>query len=278
MQPLISSTRLYNVAPAARAAWEALLQAVYQRAGIRVQMIEHAWPQPVAELWARPGLCGAFMCGWPFWQATRAGQSMAINALAGVVPDFAAYNDQPRYRSEFLVRTDSGSKPSWKRLEDGFGSRYGWMVKDSQSGWNAPRSVLARHAQGKPLFAESSGPYGNPLSLLKALRDQQIDITAVDGWYLDLLRAHTPEVLLGLKTLAYTPWTPNPLLVTGQGVAPDVARRLQAELLKLHLDSECAPLLAAAHVARFTPVNSSEYSGLDAMAEEALALGYPEIA
>jgi ABC-type phosphate/phosphonate transport system substrate-binding protein len=274
MQPLISSTRLYNVSPAARTAWEALLQAAYKRADIRVQMIEHAWPQPVAELWARPGLCGAFMCGWPFWHATRTGHSMEITALAGVVPDFAAYEGQARYRSEFLVRADSG----WKKLEDSFGTRYGWMVKDSQSGWNAPRSVLARHAQGKPLFAQSSGPYGNPLSLLKALHDQQIDITAVDGWYLDLLRAHTPEVMLGLQTLACTPWTPNPLLVTGRGVAPDVARRLQAELLDLQLDSECAPLLAAAHVARFTPVDPSEYSQLDAMAEEALALGYPEIA
>lgn len=33
----ITSTRMYDVAPAARAAWHALLRAAHARAGLRVQ-------------------------------------------------------------------------------------------------------------------------------------------------------------------------------------------------------------------------------------------------
>ncbi len=269
---LITSTRMYDVAPAARAAWHALLQAAQARAGLRVGVIEHAWPTPIGELWERPGLCGAFMCGWPFISAVQSGR--AFTALAAVVPDWPAYEGLPRYRSEFLVRADCG----WTGLADAAGSRYGWMVRDSQSGWNAPRAVLAGLASpGGTLFAASKGPYGNPRGLLRALAEDEIDLTAIDGWYLDLLREHDPAALAGLRTLAYTPWTPNPLLVAGPDVDPGHAQALSEALLSLHQDPRCAMLLRAAHVARLLPPDPAAYTMLSDMARAADVRGYPEI-
>jgi len=269
---LIASTRMYDAAPAARAAWHALLQAAHARAGLEIRFVEHGWPTPIGELWDRPGLCGAFMCGWPFATALRAGR--AYTAIAGVVPAWPAYRGLPRYRSEFLVRVDS----PWRTLADATGSRYGWMVRDSQSGWNAPRATLARRIPpGGSRFAESKGPYGNPRGLLRALVDKQIDLTAVDGWYLDLLRAHDPDTLAGLRTLAYTPWTPNPLLVAGPDVDPAVAARLSRALLILHEDPRDASLLRNAHVARFVRPEPARYGALIDMEQAALARGYPEI-
>lgn len=269
---LIASTRMYDVAPAMKAAWHALLRAAHARAGLEVRFIEHGWPSPIGELWERPGLCGAFMCGWPYAMALEAGRAFA--PVAGVVPDWPAYEGLPRYRSEFLVRADS----PWASLEDAIGCRYGWMVRDSQSGWNAPRSVLAALAPaGGSLFAESKGPYGNPRGLLRALAGADIDLTAVDGWYLDLLREHDPAVLAGLRTLGTTPWTPNPLLVAGPGVDPAAAGRLSDALLALHEDPEGAPLLRRARVARFVQADPADYAALAAMARRAQARGYPEI-
>lgn len=269
--PLIASTRMYDVATAARAAWHALLREAHRRAGLQIAFVEHGWPTPIGELWTRPGLCGAFMCGWPYAQARRAGQ--AYTPIAAVAPDWPAYGGQARYRSEFLVRGDAG----WSRLEDALGSRYGWMVRDSQSGWNAPRRMLASLARerGGPLFRESKGPYGNPRGLLQALRENDIDITAVDGWYLDLLRAHDPSVLQGLCTVACTPWTPNPLLVSGPDVDADVSARLSGALLAMHQDTSGAPLLHDAHVARFLPVDPRGY---DVLLDDGEAGHYPEIA
>lgn len=270
---LIASTRMYDVAPAMKAAWRALLAAAHARAGLDVRYIEHAWPDPIGELWERPGLCGAFMCGWPYAAALEAGR--AFKAVASVVPDWPAYAGQPRYRSEFLVRADS----PWQSLADAAGSRYGWMVRDSQSGWNAPRAALAElaAAAGGALFAESKGPYGNPRGLLCALAEREIDLTAVDGWYLDLLREHDPGALAGLRTLAFTAWTPNPLLVAGPDVDAAIAGRLSDALLALHHDPACAPLLRNARVARFVRAEPGRYAALADMARAAAARGYPEI-
>lgn len=269
---LITSTRMYDVAPGARAAWHALLETAHARAGLRVRFVEHGWPTPIGELWERPGLCGAFMCGWPYIAALQAGRTFA--AVAAVVPDWPAYENLPRYRSEFLVRADC----TWSSLADAAGSRYGWMVLDSQSGWNAPRAALAGLAPaGGSLFAASKGPYGNPRGLLRALAEGEIDLTAADGWYLDLLREHDPGALAGVRTLAYTPWTPNPLLVAGPDVAEAAVRALSEALVAMHEDPACAPLLRAAHVARFTPADPASYTALNDMARAAVAAGYPAI-
>lgn len=268
----ITSTRMYDVAPAPRAAWHALLRAAHARAGLRVQFVEHGWPAPIGELWERPGLCGVFMCGWPYVRALEAGR--AFGAMAAVVPDWPAYEGLPRYRSEFLVRADC----PWSSLADAAGSRYGWMVQDSQSGWNAPRAALAKVAPpGGALFAASKGPYGNPRGLLRALADGEIDLTAADAWYLDLLREHDPAVLAGLRTLAYTPWTPNPLLVAGPDVDPAAAQALSDVLLAMHEDPAHGPLLRAAHVARFIRPDPAAYTVLDEMARAAEVAGYAAI-
>ncbi|QVQ28890.1 phosphate/phosphite/phosphonate ABC transporter substrate-binding protein [Achromobacter deleyi] len=274
---LITSTRMYDVAPAASAAWHALLRAAHVRAGLDIQFVEHGWPTPIGELWERPGLCGVFMCGWPFVRAVRAGRR--YTPMASVVPSWPEYAGLPRYRSEFLVRADS----EWATLADAAGSRYGWMVRDSQSGWNAPRAALAALAPAGGLsqpgfFAESKGPYGNPRGLLRALAGREIDLTAVDGWYLDLLRAHDPDALAGLRTLACTPWTPNPLLVAGPDVDAGVTEKLSNVLLAMHLDDRYKDLLQQAHVARFVPPDAARYDVLIDMERQAAERGYEEIA
>ncbi|OZI32429.1 ABC transporter substrate-binding protein [Bordetella genomosp. 10] len=283
--PLITSTRMYDAAPAARAAWHALLGEGHRRAGLRVAFVEHGWPTPIGELWQRPGLCGAFMCGWPYARALRAGRAYA--AVAAVAPAWPAYGDLARYRSEFLVREDTG----WTRVEDALGSRYGWMVRDSQSGWNAPRRRLAAIARergecgerggrdggdgGDPrLFQESKGPYGNPRGLLQALRQGEIDLTALDGWYLDLLRAHDPAALAGIRTVGWTDWTPNPLLVSGPDVDPETTSRLSRVLLAMHEDAGGALLLRQAHVARFVAADPKSY---EVLLDDEDAGHYPEI-
>ena len=260
---------MYNAVPRAARAWGALFARVFADAGARVEVIEHGWPHPIAELWARPDLCGAFMCGWPF---TR---SPGMQAIAAPVPAPPRYQGLPRYCSEFLVREESG----WRTLEETFGHRFGWMAADSQSGFNAPRAHLAGYATpGRPnLYAEVRGPLGAPMKALEALTAGEVDVTAIDSFFLDLCRHHEPARLAGIRCVATTEWTPIPLLVAAPGVAHEIVERLRGALVALHKRPECRALLADALVARFVAPDLSSYAVFDAMAAQAVSSGYESI-
>src|SRR3546814_10923184 len=122
---------MYELAPAARAAVHALLRAAHAGAGLEGQFVGHAWPTHIGELWSRPGLCGAFMCGWPYALAVQAGH--AYTDLASVVPDWPHYQDQPTYRSELLVRAGI----PWRALAESPGSSSGWTAPDTKYCRNA---------------------------------------------------------------------------------------------------------------------------------------------
>jgi ABC-type phosphate/phosphonate transport system substrate-binding protein len=260
---------MYNAVPGAARAWRALFGRVFDDAGVGIDVIEHGWPDPIADLWAKPDLCGAFMCGWPF------SKSAGMQAIAAPVPSPPRYEGLPRYCSEFLVREESG----WRTLEETFGHRFGWMAADSQSGFNAPRAHLARHVSaGRPsLYSEALGPLGAPMKALDALKAGEVDVIALDSFFLDLCRHHEPARLAGIACVATTPWTPIPLLVAAPGIDRDLVDRLARTLTRLHERPECRPLLADALVSRFAAPDPERYRVLDDMARQAIERGYETI-
>jgi ABC-type phosphate/phosphonate transport system substrate-binding protein len=266
----VTSTRMYNAAPAAAAAWRELFARVFAECEVQVEFLEHGYPTPIDELWRRPGLFGAFMCGWPF---TRADRPMQV--VAAPVPSPGRYGGAARYRSEFLVRAVEGASA----LEDTFGKRIGWMARDSQSGYNAPRHHLSSYAavRGAPLFAESKGPFVTPLKTLEALRSGEVDVVALDSYFLDLLRRHAPERMDGLATVAETRWTPIPLVVAAPDVDAREVEALRARLLELGDRAEAAPLLDALLLRGFTAPVLAGYAVMERMAGEAAQRGYAEI-
>lgn len=261
---------MYNAVPAAARAWRALFERVFAEAGVAVDFIDHRWPEPIAHLWAKPDLCCAFMCGWPF------ARSGVMQPIAAPVPSPARYAGLPRYCSEYLVREASG----WASLEGAFGHRFGWMAEDSQSGFNAPRAHLATFvtAQRPRLFSASIGPLGSPMKALEALREDRVDVVALDSFFLDLCRHHEPDRLAGLRCVATTPWTPIPLLVAAPGVDASVVSSLRRHLTNLHQRPGYAPLLADVLLSRFAEPDPRAYAALDDMARFAAVRGYERIA
>ena len=266
---MIASFRMYEAAPAAAQAWRSLFARVAARAGVDIALVEHRWPEPIDTLWSRPDLGCAFMCGWPFARSGR------MQPIAAPVPSPARYGGEPRYRSEFLVREASG----WRSLEETFGQRFGWMAANSHSGFNAPRAHLARFAtrERPALYRESRGPLGTPARALDALRDGEVDVVALDGFYLDLLRRHAPARLDGLRCVAATGWAPIPLLVAAPGADAGCVAALREALTTAHQDAECAPLLEAVLVSRFAVPDTDAYAALEALAREAARAGYAQI-
>ena len=183
------------------------------------------------------------MCGWPF---VRSG---AMQAIAAPVPSPARYEGLPRYCSEFLVREVSG----WRSLEETFGHRFGWMAADSQSGFNAPRAHLARFAtaQRPPVRRGARDRSARRRRRSRRLRAGEVDVVALDSFFLDLCRHHQPSMLAGLRCVAATPWTPIPLLVAAPGVDGAIVARLRRHLLGIHPVPFYAPLLADVLLQRF---------------------------
>jgi len=252
--------------PRAAEAWRRLFGEVFRETRLDIEVIEHRFPKPIADLWAQPDLACAFMCGWPFVK------SGALQAIAAPVPSPPRYKGLPRYCSEFLVRESSG----WRSLEDAFGHRFGWMSADSQSGFNAPRAHLAQFVtQDRPsLFSEVKGPLGAPMKALEALRAGEVDLTALDSFFLDLCRHHDPERLAGLRCVATTAWAPIPLLVAAPAIDAGVVERLRDFLLRVHLDERFGTLLSDVLLERFAAPDVAAYGQLGKMAEFAAVKGY----
>lgn len=258
----IASFRMYNATPAVAAAWQALFVQVFEDLRWPVEVIPHAWPAPLTDLWQRRDLVCGFMCGLPF-----------VRGAAPVVPLVApVLRGHARYRSEFLVRAESG----WHTLDDTFGHRFGWMAEHSQSGYQAARRALAPFARERgPLFGASIGPLDTPARTLDALRQRQIDVTALDGFYLDLLRRHDPAALAGIQTVGATPWTPNPLLVAAESLPAEDRRLLVDKLVSLGApgeDPRYRALLDDVCIDRFVEPDLPAYDVLLTPID-----GYPEI-
>jgi ABC-type phosphate/phosphonate transport system substrate-binding protein len=261
---------MYNAGPKAAAAWRALFERVFADVGVEIRLIEHGWPKPIESLWQEPALCCAFMCGWPF-----ARSDIAMQPIAAPVPSPARYESLSRYCSDFLVREKSG----WTRVEDAFGARFGWMAADSQSGFNAPRAHLARlrGADRGALFADVRGPLGNPAKAIEALRAGDVDMAALDGFYLDLVRHHDPAKLAGLKVVGSTRWSPMPLLVAAPAVSRETVDALRSHLAALHEHKAYGPLLREVLLQRFVAPDAGAYACLEEMARFAEQAGYATI-
>ncbi|MGE5616218.1 MAG: phosphate/phosphite/phosphonate ABC transporter substrate-binding protein, partial [Bacillota bacterium] len=251
---MISSFRMYEAVPRAAEAWRRLFAEVFAQSGLDIEIVEHRFPKPIADLWAQPDLACGFMCGWPFVRAAT------LQAIAAPVPSPPRYGGLARYCSEFLVREASG----WHSLEETFGHRFGWMSADSQSGFNAPRAHLATYVtKERPrLFGEVKGPLGAPMKTIEALRAGEVDLIALDSFFLDLVRHHEAERLAGIRCVQTTPWTPIPLLVAAPAIGPDVVRRLREHLLHAHEDARYRPLLAEVLLERFVLPDVASYGEL----------------
>lgn len=267
---MITSFRMYNAGPRAEAAWRALFTRVFTDAGVDVEIVQHSFPKAIDALWSEPELCGAFMCGWPFVRSTEGQQ-----AIAAPVPSPARYEALPRYCSDFVVRESSG----WNSLEATFGHRFGWMSRNSQSGFNAPRAYLSGLVtSARPaLFSEVRGPLGAPMTTLAALVDETVDVVAIDGFWLDLLRYHHPEKWQGLRVVASTEWAPIPLLVASSHTDESVTQRVRDVLIDLDRETAYKPLLREVLVSKFVAPVLESYKVLEKMEHDAIIRGYSEI-
>jgi ABC-type phosphate/phosphonate transport system substrate-binding protein len=261
---------MYAVNATVSAAWRTLLEWVIARAGVPCEVIDYPAPAPLPALWARPDAGCVFMCGYPIATAMPPPRILALP-----VPDLARYGNAPVYCTDIVVRADS----PLRQLPDIFGRRFAFTTVDSQSGYQAPRRLLApfAHDHGGRLFESTVGPLTTPRNVVEAILSGAADAGPLDSYWHHLLRHHEPDGAAQLRVLATTPMTPIPALVATSTVPEAIAQRLTAALLAVDVADELAPIRETLLLRRFDALAANAYSTLRGDAGAADAAGYPRI-
>jgi ABC-type phosphate/phosphonate transport system substrate-binding protein len=264
----IANARMYAVAPGATAAWNKLFAWLADHSGIAFEVIDHAAPAPLEELWSRDDLACAFMCGFPF-----ARSQPQPKIIAAPVPSAARYGRKPIYMTDLIVRAES----PFQTLQDTFGKRLGYTVDTSHSGFNALRHhLLSVRTEATPqLYAQPIGPLFTPRRVIDALLNDEIDVGPLDSFAHDLIRRHDPALAARFRALASTDAAPIPLLIASPSCPDDVVGRLRSSLLAFGADDKCAALRDKLCLSGFAAVTPSVYQTTIAWDREAIEAGYP---
>ncbi|WP_412065279.1 phosphate/phosphite/phosphonate ABC transporter substrate-binding protein [Rhizobium sp. SYY.PMSO] len=253
----IACSRMYNLSPKISVSWENFFHWLAKRSGVELEVIAHAAPAPLSELWGRPDMGAVFMCGFPFSGLAADERPLPLAAPVSLA-DWA--KGQPVYASHIVAARD---RPFSKA--DLVTARWGWTVRDSQSGYNAPREFFAALAGGQPA-RETIGPLLNPRGVVEAIRSGAIDVGAIDAYAYQLLEMHEPEMVAPLRVIGTTAPAPFPLLVASRRQSPAVVASLRKTLLGAHRDPEGHNLLAALGLAAFAQPDIAAYDRLPARA------------
>jgi ABC-type phosphate/phosphonate transport system substrate-binding protein len=254
---------MYALTPALRDLWCDLFIWVAEVSGVPLDVVEHAAPAPLDDLWCRDDLGLAFACGYPFAKGT-----FPLQPVAAPLPAGRRYGGQPVYATDLVVRADGPIQ----RLEETFGGRIGWTVEHSQSGFHAVRTWLA--GERMPRYRDAVGPLVTPRRVIDAVLNGSVDVGPLDSYVHDLLRVHDPASVAGLRTVATTPLTPMTLLVAAQSASDEIVERLRDTLLRAEASPAIAPTLQALQLSGFAPVDKQAYRSLVTRAEAATAAGY----
>lgn len=264
---LVANARMYSVAPAAAAAWKELFGWLASASGVDLVAIDHGFPLPLADLWARDDLAAGFMCGFPFVRS-----DVPLVPVAAPVPNRGPRAGQPAYASHLIVAVSSAL---WT-IEDTFGGRVGYTVEDSHSGYNALRHHLLpyRAAKGRALYRESIGELFTPRRVVDALLAGTIDVGPLDSYAYELLAHHEPDLVARIRIVATTESAPIPFLVASPEVAPELVASLRAALLRFADVPDGADLRGRLCLSGFASVDRSDYAMISHWDAEARTAGY----
>jgi ABC-type phosphate/phosphonate transport system substrate-binding protein len=265
---MIANARMYSVNAATAEAWDTLLRWVISRADVAYEVIDYPPPQPLPALWARADLGCAFMCGYPLSKADP-----APTVLAAPIPSPPAYRSEAVYWTNLVARKDGPVRT----LDDALGKRMAFTTPESQSGYQAPRELLAQQGRAQ-LFAATVGPLVTPRRVVEAVLAGDADIGPVDSYAFDLMRHHEPQWLAPLAVVAATARTPIPPLVGAPSLPAEDAQRLTEALLAMAEARELGHVRDALLLRGFAPAAVSHYDVLREAAQAADALGYVTLA
>ncbi|MYM66735.1 PhnD/SsuA/transferrin family substrate-binding protein [Pseudoduganella sp. FT55W] len=259
------SLPMYNVSPRLQREYEALLACVLSDAGVSDEVQLLAEPELPA-LWRRPDLLLGQTCGYPYVSFLRSVASL----LATPCFDFAGC-DGSDYTSVIVTRAVDGVGS----LVEARGLTAAANDQHSNSGMNVLRHAVAPLARDGRFFGKVKWT-GAHVASLRAVREGEADIAAIDCVTFGYLREASPYSIAGIKVLQYSASSPGLPLVTSRDVSEPLQARLRAALLTP--SPQLRKHMAALHIKAFQHRPDADYNRIQHLEAEARAAGYPVLA
>lgn len=264
MQRLVSWPMYAVDADAVETFWTRLREALVD-AGLSDVPAALTKPDDLVAHWRDPSLLLSQTCGYPF-----------VTGLAGRVryvatPRFAVPGCADGfYRSAVVVRRDEPATS----LSAMRGCRAAFNSRDSQSGYNGLRALVAPLAAHGRFFGDTVETGAHRLSL-QAVASGAADLAAIDVVTLALITSHEPAAASGLRVLCHTAAVPGLPLVTAAGTS-------DADLMRLRhaIDVTCRSD-AAARALRLSGaavLSDHDYRMILAQRDDAFSSGYGDLA
>ena len=246
---MIANARMYSVTPPVAALWRSLLGAILADSGAAIEIVDHAPPAAISELWRRPDKAAVFMCGLPYSLATPQPE-----LVVAPVPSPAEYGGRACYWSDIVVRADS----PFQTIDQTFGHRLALTTPESQSGSTALLHALLPYAGSTPLYREIIEPRFTPMGALTAVIEGKAEVAPLDSYAFALLSKYAPELTTRTRTILRTEPTAVPLLVSS-GPAPAA---VTGAFLAARANKSTAALMDQLLLDRFARPERSAYDDL----------------
>jgi ABC-type phosphate/phosphonate transport system substrate-binding protein len=261
------NARMYAVTPEVEAGWRALLNHITSEAGVALRYMRYPAPRPLEDLWSRSDLGCALMCGYPI-----ALKFAPVIPIAAPIPRAEWAAGRAVYRSDLIVRQDA----PYRTLADTFGTRAGWTVQHSQSGFNAFRHhLLAYRTPERPtLYGAMTGNLVTARNILDSVREGRIDVGPLDAYWHLLIARHAPHLTAGIRVLTSTELAPIPAFVASAATAAEEVARLRAAFKSAASRNWFGPLGNLLLLDGFADVTEAKFATLLEWDQAAKAAGY----
>ena len=225
-------------------------------------------PRDHHDAWRPRGLLLSQSCGYPVAATLRS----ALRVVA--TPHYEVPGCEGHCYSSVVVVREPDRTAGLGALR---GTVCAFNARDSQSGYNALRAMVAPIAGGAPFFARTleTGSHG---ASIEAVRGARADVCAVDCVTWALMARHRPSSLGGLAVLCRTESVAGLPFVTAGDASDAVVETLRCAIGRALSRPDLAEVRAALFVCGLSATTIDTYEPLLAMERAAAALRYPNLA
>ena len=222
---------------------------------------------PVGEVWTDPGLLLAQTCGYPFVKQL----SRRVRLVA--TPRYRAEGCRgPFHSSVVIVRAEERAQG----LAGVKGARLALNDEASGSGMNLLRAAVAPLAGGQPFFG-TVAVTGSHLASIRAVATGHADVAAIDAVTWAHVGRLEPDLISGLRPLAWTSSSPGLPLITAGDVDEPTLAALQGALDDAAHDPSLVDVRQALLLDGFSLLREPHYHAVLHLEQRAIDLGYPRL-
>lgn len=259
------SLAMYDAGGAATAELWAGLGAMLDADGLADVPEDLVVPADYDAAWLDPELLLAQTCGYPLRHSLEGRVQYVGTPIYDVEGTDGAY-----YRSALVVRADDPAED----LADLRGRRAAYNSGHSQSGYNAFREAVSRHAENGRFFGEAIRT-GSHAQSLRAVIADKADIAAIDPVSLAL---ESEEIRKAIKVIGWTDAAPGLPYITARGTSHDDVNILRRNISYVFAGTLSAPARSYLRLTGFAVLPEGAYDDVLAMEQRALDRSYPLLA